>query len=104
MYLFKKIRDIITIDEDEVYELSLYSYSVDYELELLETCKIIFPKIDAIDIINNISIKYSSHPTLNELLNKYFSFFEDIIVTLYLDKVLSDFINFLLSLENTTDS
>ena len=40
--MFKKIKEIITIEETK--DLSIYSYSIDFEEALLETCKIIFPK------------------------------------------------------------
>ncbi len=39
--MFKKIKDIITIEESK--ELSIYSHFADYEEALLDTCKLIFP-------------------------------------------------------------
>ena len=43
MLIFKKIKDIITIENSK--ELSLISYSVDYEQSLLDTCRTIFKDI-----------------------------------------------------------
>ena len=40
--MFKKIKDIITIEDSK--ELFIYSYSVDFEEALLYTCKIMFHK------------------------------------------------------------
>ena len=40
--MFKKIKDIITIEDSK--ELFIYSYSVDFEEALLDTCKIMFHK------------------------------------------------------------
>ena len=43
MCLFNSIKEIITIEKSK--ELSLYSYSVDYEQGLIDTCKNIFPNV-----------------------------------------------------------
>ena len=43
MCILKKIKDIITIENTK--ELSLISYSVDYEQNFLETCRNIFQNI-----------------------------------------------------------
>ena len=82
MLIFKKIKDIITIENSK--ELSLISYSVDYEQSLLDTCRTIFKDIRGVGCYYHYCRNlYKNAKRFNLIGNKEEKIGEDILKNFY---------------------